>query len=175
MSLVGSQFGKICITDILGQGGMGDVYIGFDEVLKRQVAVKVIKAGVNADDETRSRFIKEAEVLSALEHPHICRIYDFIAAEDCDLLVLELIQGQSLDCCADLDRQSKWRIAIQMADVLGAEVVAEGIEDAEDYRVLLEMGVRYGQGYLFGMPKPCSEDTMSFTNQDMAEGAEAEA
>jgi len=44
---------------------------------------------------------------------------------------------------------------LKMADVLGAEVVAEGIEDADDYRILLEMGVKYGQGYLFGMPKAC--------------------
>ena len=44
---------------------------------------------------------------------------------------------------------------LKLADVLGSEVVAEGIEDAEDYRVLLEMGVRFGQGYLFGVPKAC--------------------
>ncbi len=48
---------------------------------------------------------------------------------------------------------------LKVADVLGAEVVAEGIENTEDYRILLEMGVRYGQGYLFGRPVPCESDT----------------
>ncbi len=64
-----------------------------------------------------------------------------------------LVQGVSAD--GDM-RQTLGRL-LKMADVLGAETVAEGIEDADDYRVLLEMGVRFGQGYLFGVPMPCSE------------------
>lgn len=71
-------------------------------------------------------------------------------------------------------RQTLARL-LKMADVLGAEVVAEGIEDADDYRILLEMGVRYGQGYLFGMPKPCvplEEKTAKGAN---GQGARAEA
>jgi len=47
---------------------------------------------------------------------------------------------------------------LKVADVLGAEVVAEGIENTEDYHVLLDMGVRLGQGFLFGRPVPCAED-----------------
>jgi diguanylate cyclase (GGDEF)-like protein len=64
---------------------------------------------------------------------------------------------------------------LKMADVLGAEVVAEGIEDADDYRVLLEMGVRFGQGYLFGMPKLCVEPMMGRILDDDIQGARAEA
>ncbi len=47
---------------------------------------------------------------------------------------------------------------LKLADVLSSEVVAEGIEDAEDYRVLQEMGVRFGQGFLFGVPRACRSD-----------------
>jgi len=47
---------------------------------------------------------------------------------------------------------------LKVADVLGAEVVAEGIENTEDYHILLDMGVKLGQGYLFGRPVPCAED-----------------
>ncbi len=48
---------------------------------------------------------------------------------------------------------------LRVADVLGAEVVAEGIENTEDYHILLEMGVRLGQGFLFGRPAPCQPIT----------------
>lgn len=64
---------------------------------------------------------------------------------------------------------------LKMADVLGAEVVAEGIEDADDYRILLEMGVRFGQGYLFGMPKACVPPVQNPLLGDNAHGAKAEA
>jgi len=62
-----------------------------------------------------------------------------------------LIQGVS----GDSEMRRTLGRMLKLADVLGSEVVAEGIEDAEDYRVLLEMGVRLGQGYLFGVPKAC--------------------
>lgn len=58
------------------------------------------------------------------------------------------------------DRKQRHSLArlLKVADVLGAEVVAEGIEEAEDYRVLLELGVRFGQGYLFGRPQNCDRE-----------------
>ncbi len=64
---------------------------------------------------------------------------------------------------------------LKIADVLGAEVVAEGIEDADDYRILLEMGVRFGQGYLFGMPKACVAPMLKSLPGDDEQGARAEA
>ncbi len=82
-----------------------------------------------------------------------------------------LVQGLS----ADEDMRHTLARLLKMADVLGAEVVAEGIEDAEDYRVLLEMGVRFGQGYLFGMPKPCNDGNLDLKKDISAAGAEAEA
>ena len=82
-----------------------------------------------------------------------------------------LVQGLS----ADEEMRHTLARLLKMADVLGAEVVAEGIEDAEDYRVLLEMGVRYGQGYLFGMPQPCGEASPGLPKNEAAAGAEAEA
>ena len=82
-----------------------------------------------------------------------------------------LVQGLAVD----KDMRHTLARLLKMADVLGAEVVAEGIEDAEDYRVLLEMGVRFGQGYLFGMPKPCGERELGMTQDGVSSGAEAEA
>ncbi len=71
-------------------------------------------------------------------------------------------------------RQTLARL-LKLADVLGAEVVAEGIEDADDYRVLLEMGVRFGQGYLFGMPKYCVTPAAPLLGVKGDRGARAEA
>jgi len=64
-----------------------------------------------------------------------------------------LVQGVS----AHTDNRKSLSRLLKIADVLGAEVVCEGIEEKEDYRVLLDMGVRYGQGYLFGRPQLCDK------------------
>ncbi len=82
-----------------------------------------------------------------------------------------LVQGLATD---DELRHTLSRL-LKIAEVLGAEVVAEGIEDAEDYRVLLDMGVRLGQGYLFGVPKPCGEAGPKRTQDGFSEGATAGA
>ncbi len=64
---------------------------------------------------------------------------------------------------------------LRVADVLGAEVVAEGIENTEDYHILLDMGVRFGQGYLFGRPKPCGKKVSTETSTESQSRAIAEA
>ena len=88
MSLLGSTLGKIRIIDHIGEGGMGEVYIGYDEKLKRKVALKTIRKERRFDAKAKARFIREAELLSKLEHPNICRIYDYLETEACDVLVV---------------------------------------------------------------------------------------
>ena len=75
MSLIGKRIGRIRIVEALGEGGMGSVFVGFDEKLERRVAVKVISGRQRFDAEARARFVREARVLSKLEHPNICRIH----------------------------------------------------------------------------------------------------
>jgi serine/threonine protein kinase/tetratricopeptide (TPR) repeat protein len=120
MSLLGKTVGHIRIVDILGSGGMGDVYEGLDETLGRKVAVKAIRAKARLDPHAKARFLREARVLSQLEHPNICQIYDYIEGEDSDFLVLEFIEGQSLQLAQKefLDKSQKLKIAEQIADVL---------------------------------------------------------
>jgi serine/threonine-protein kinase len=122
MELIGSRFGHIRIVDILGQGGMGDVYAGYDETLQRRVALKAIRPEQRLDAEARSRLIREARTLSQLEHPNICRIYDYIEGEEVDLLVLELIEGKTLEEALrdGLSLTEKVRIADAIARVLVA-------------------------------------------------------
>ena len=75
---------------------MGEVYAGFDETLQRRVAMKAIRAEHRLDTVAKARFLREARILSQLDHPHVCRVYDFIEEEDTEWLVLELIEGKSL-------------------------------------------------------------------------------
>ena len=123
MELVGRRFGHIRITDVVGQGGMGDVYAGYDEKLDRKVALKVLHAENRLDAEARERLLREARALSKLDHAHICRIFDYVESSDVDVLVLEYIDGQTLqDVILDTQtsRAEKLRIAIAIAEVLVA-------------------------------------------------------
>jgi eukaryotic-like serine/threonine-protein kinase len=123
MELIGRRFGHIRITDVVGQGGMGDVYAGYDEKLDRKVALKVLHSENRLDAEARERLLREARALSKLDHPNICRIHDYIESEDVDVLVLEYIDGHTLqDAMIDrqLSRGEKLRIATSVAEVLVA-------------------------------------------------------
>jgi len=120
MELIGERFGHIRVTQVVGQGGMGDVYGGYDEKLERMVALKVLNDDQRLDAEARERLLREARALSKLDHPNICRIYDYIETRDVDLLVLEYIDGRTLDDAMreGITRDEKLRIAIAIADVL---------------------------------------------------------
>ncbi len=104
----------------LGAGGMGEVYVGFDETLKRRVALKAVHSEQRLHAESKTRFLREAQILSQLDHPNICRVYDYIEDEQRDWLILELIEGKNLRQAlqAGLDWSAKLKIAEQIADVL---------------------------------------------------------
>jgi len=120
MNIIGKTIGHIHIVDILGGGGMGDVYIGFDEKLERKVAVKAIRAKSQLDPQAKSRFLTEARVLSQLKHANICQIYDYIEGEHTDFLILEFIPGINLNMAIrkGLSKSLKLKIAEQIAEVL---------------------------------------------------------
>lgn len=97
MSLIGRTIGSVRLVESLGAGGAGEVYLGIDEKLKRKVAVKAIRGDRRLNPGARARLYREARVLSQLEHPNICRLYDYVQEEDSDFLILELVEGKSLD------------------------------------------------------------------------------
>jgi serine/threonine-protein kinase len=97
MSLVGTTIGHIRFESLLGMGGMGEVYRAFDEKLQRVVAVKTIRAEHRLSGTARARFLREARILSRLANPLICQVYDLIESEEADLLVLEFVDGETLD------------------------------------------------------------------------------
>lgn len=120
--MIGSRVGNIRVTGVLGQGGMGDVYRGVDERLDRPVALKVIRADRRPSGESRARFIREARALSSLDHPNICRIYEYIERPEGDFLILELIDGVTLDEAVKqgMSRARKLRVATEIAGALAA-------------------------------------------------------
>ena len=120
--LVGSQIGHIRIIDVLGRGGMGSVYLGEDEKLRRRVAVKAIRGDRRLHENAKSRFLQEARILSQLNHRNICVVHEFVEQQECDLLILELVEGRNLRAAmkTQLSRQHKLDIAHQLLEVLAA-------------------------------------------------------
>jgi len=126
--LLGKKIHHFRVVDIIGKGGMGEVYVGYDEKLQRKVALKAIRGEKRFHEQAKAQLIREAQLLSKLEHPHICRIYDLVETEDADVLVLELIKGTALQLMhvGSLSRSEKFKIAIQIGEVL-ADAHGHGI------------------------------------------------
>jgi eukaryotic-like serine/threonine-protein kinase len=122
-TLTGQRLGVYHILDLLGVGGMGEVYRARDTKLGRDVAIKVLPRLLSADLERRARFEREARLLASLNHPHIAAIYGFEQTAGVHALVLELVEGPTL--AERLERGpvpivEAVRIARQIADALEA-------------------------------------------------------
>ena len=96
MLSTGERLGPYEVTGPLGKGGMGEVYRARDTRLKRDVALKILPASFAADAERLARFQREAEVLAALNHPHVAGIYGLEESDGKRALVLELVEGETL-------------------------------------------------------------------------------
>jgi serine/threonine protein kinase len=91
----GTKLGPYEIQLPLGAGGMGEVYKARDTRLDRTVAIKVLPTHLSANPELRARFEREAKAISALQHPHICVLYDVGSQNDVDFLVMEFLEGET--------------------------------------------------------------------------------
>jgi len=92
----GQQIGQYTITQRIGSGGMAVVYAAQHTKLNRNVAIKVMHAGFQDDEDLLARFRREAQIVATLEHPHIVPVYDFDEYQGQPYLVMRLIQGKSL-------------------------------------------------------------------------------
>jgi serine/threonine-protein kinase len=92
----GDEVGPYRILDLLGSGGMGQVFRAHDPKLNRDVAIKVLPRAHELDPDRLARFRREAQALAALNHPHIAAIYGLEASGDRQALVLELVEGVTL-------------------------------------------------------------------------------
>ncbi len=127
--MIGSKLGKYRLVEKVGKGGMGIVYRAHDENLDRDVALKVLPADKLAEATARTRFRQEAHALSRLNHPNIATIHDFGSSDDVDYLVMELVEGPSLEeriAEGPLTEDEMLRISGQVADAV-AEAHEQGI------------------------------------------------
>lgn len=109
--------GSYKILRALGQGAMGSVYVAEHLRLKRQVAIKILATHLRENEKAHARFVREAEIVSQLHHPHIVQIFDFDMTEDgCPYLVMELVDGIPLD--AYLEAQAPVEIATAVSIAL---------------------------------------------------------
>ena len=92
-----TRLGPYQIVAPLGAGGMGEVYEARDTRLDRTVAIKVLNSALVASPNLRTRFEREAKTISQLNHPNICTLYDVGHEQGTDYLVMEFLQGESLE------------------------------------------------------------------------------
>jgi len=119
----GRDLGDYKILSVLGAGGMGKVYLGRDNRLGRTVAIKILAREKIADEERKRRFMQEARAASALNHPNIVTLYDIASDADIDFLVMEYVEGQSLDTRITprgLPIEEALRYATQIVEALAA-------------------------------------------------------
>ena len=123
--------GRYRLVERLGAGGMSVVWRGFDEVLGRQVAVKVLPHAMSADPAFRRRLRAEAQAAARLSHPHITNVYDYGEATPAaggtpmPFVVMELVDGESLAAILGRVRVLPWPAAVRVcADVAAALAAA---------------------------------------------------
>jgi serine/threonine protein kinase/photosystem II stability/assembly factor-like uncharacterized protein len=118
--MIGEKLGQYLLNAKIGEGGMGVVYRARDEELNRDVAVKVLSAGM-LGQVGNDHLLKEAQMASALNHPNICTIYQIGRVDEGFYLVMELVEGQPLSemaRSAKLTTEAVTRYGVQIADAL---------------------------------------------------------
>ncbi|MBP1698829.1 MAG: serine/threonine protein kinase [Deltaproteobacteria bacterium] len=121
--MIGKTLGHYQITSQLGKGGMGEVYRAKDQILGRDVAIKVLPEEFARDTERIARFQREAKVLASLNHPNIAAIHGLEQSDGKNYLVLELVEGQTLADrikAGPVPVEESLKLALQIAEALEA-------------------------------------------------------
>ena len=131
--MTGDTLGSYTIVGRLGEGGMGEVYRARDPKLGRDVAIKVLAPSFVNNPERIARFQREAQILAALNHPHIGAIFGFETADSHQFLVLELIEGETL-----ADRlATRGNRGLPFSDAVAiARQIAEALEAAHEKGII---------------------------------------
>jgi TolB-like protein/Tfp pilus assembly protein PilF len=119
----GTRLGPYEVRSFLSAGGMGEVYVAFDPRLGRQVAIKVLTRPLAELPEFRRRFEQEIQTISRLNHKNICTIFDTGTHEGRPYIVMELMEGKTLEQLLEagpLDAETVVQVGIQVAAALDA-------------------------------------------------------
>ncbi|MDT8071199.1 MAG: protein kinase, partial [Terriglobia bacterium] len=152
----GTRLGPYEIVSPLGAGGMGEVYCARDTRLDRTVAVKVLPSNLSDNPDLKQRFEREAKVISSLNHPHVCTLFDVGEHEGIVYLVMEHLEGETL-----ADRLIRGPLKINEALELASDI-AEALDKAHhagiihrDLKPANIMLTRSGAKLMdFGLAKP---------------------
>jgi eukaryotic-like serine/threonine-protein kinase len=152
----GVRLGPYEIVSILGAGGMGQIYRARDVRLDRTVAIKLLPEEFSTRVDRRQRFQHEARLISALNHPHICALFDVGEQDGIAFLVMEYVEGETLEdrlTRGPLPASNLLRYAIQIADALDhahrAQITHRDLKPANimltvDGAKLLDFGLAQG-------------------------------
>lgn len=128
--LVGRQIGAFKITEVIGRGGMGVIYLARDTKLDRPVAIKSIPAELANDSHSRMRIRREAKLLASLNHPNIAVIHEILEENESGYLVLEYAPGKTL-----AERIAREPLKLEQALLIGRQI-AEAISAAHERGVV---------------------------------------
>src|SRR5690242_13289145 len=162
----GKKLGPYEVLAPLGAGGMGEVYRARDTRLGREVAIKVLPSHLSSNPDLKTRFEREAKAISGLNHPHICTLHDVGHQDGVDFLVMELLEGESLD-----KRLERGPLPLKQALEVGVEI-ADALEKAHKSGIVhrdLKPGnivlTKAGAKLLdFGLAKPPSSQLANFSS-----------
>ena len=123
----GTTLGKYEVRKKLGAGGMGAVYLAFDPMIEREVAIKVLPAEIAARPQALDRFLTEAKATGKLNHPHVVSIFDIGAQDELNYIVMEVLRGGSVLEALDTGEPPAWEDACRLvADTADGLAAAHG-------------------------------------------------
>jgi serine/threonine protein kinase len=176
------------ITDKLGAGGMGEVYLAHDERLDRQVALKFLPAHVQSEATSRERFLREAQAASKLTHPNIVGLYYIEQVDDRDFIVMEYVRGRSLrDVIAEgdisLEKALGWTREIAGAlsaahaqGIVHRDIKAENIIITDNgHAKVLDFGLAKVEGATQITDSTSTVGTLAYMSPEQTRGEEVDA